>query len=391
MKKKIAICGTRGVPSSYGGFETFAEELGSRLVNLGYEIIVYCRHYGDGSEVEKEYFYKGMKCLSFKAIKHKYFETPLHTLRSFLTSEIRSVDIVLLCNAANSPFSFIPKIFGKPIVINVDGIERERRKWNFLGKLWYYFGEVCSVFFASKLVSDANYIRDYYRKKYGRDSSVIRYGARQIDPSFLDDKCKNLFDKIYQTNKDFYDNHKLMPGKYLLYVSRLEPENNADKVISAYNLLKQEIKKEYELVVVGDAPYANEYKEGLIKLARGTNVRFLGYQFGSSYELLQTGAYLYVQATEVGGTHPALVEAMGFANAIVANDVVEHIEVIKDVAEVYKYNDINSLSEKIARLIEKKDLTEKLRIDAYQRSLKDYSWDSVVLEYVKLFSVYLEK
>lgn len=390
MRYRIAICGTRGVPAAYGGFETFAEELGSRLALKGYDVTVFCRTYNRIPTEQRIMYYKGMRCVNLRAIKHKYFETPLHTLSSFLSNELKHADIILLCNAANSPFAFIPRILSKPVIINVDGIERERRKWNLLGKLWYRFGEYTSVLFASGLVSDADYIKDYYKDKYKRNSSVIRYGARKIETVLLDDKQEGAFIQISRKYLQFYEKYGIIPGKYILYVSRLEPENNADKVIKAYNLLTEDIRNEFPLVVVGDAPYANDYKNSLIELAKNSNVKFLGYQFGESYEQLQTGAYMYIQATEVGGTHPALVEAMGFANAILANDVVEHVEVVNNVAHLYKFNDINDLSLKMSALIENPNLSSSLRKAAYNRASQEYSWDSIVSKYIELFDKHLK-
>ena len=382
-KIKIAICGTRGVPANYGGFETFAEELGSLLVSRGYEVTVFCRYYSDDKSA-KIPEYKGMKCRYVKAFKHKYFETPLSTLFSFVDPIIKDVDIVLLCNAANSPFAFIPRILGKPVVINLDGIERERRKWNWIGKLWYRIGEVTSVLFGSALISDANYIQQYYKKKYKRNSSVIRYGARHLEIEFAKDKIKGNFDLISNKYSAKFTEFKLTPGKYILYVSRLEPENNADKVILAYNLLPDDLRQNFPLVIVGDAPYSEDFKKRLREIAC-TEVVFLGYQFGVDYILLQSGAYIYVQATEVGGTHPALVEAMGFANSIVANSVEEHHEVVEDVASFYKFNDIKDLSRILLDLLLSEDKVLENRKRAFDRAMTEYKWSSICEQYENLF------
>jgi glycosyltransferase involved in cell wall biosynthesis len=383
---RIAICGTRGVPARYGGFETFAEQLGERLVKKGHTVLVYGRSYrGEDDHNSTLSEYKGMELRTLPAIRHKYFETPLHTFVSFVDLYRVKVDVVLLCNAANSLFAWMPLLKRTPVIINVDGIERARRKWNTLGRAWYLLGEHSSALFGTRLVSDANYIRKYYLDSYGADSSVIRYGARIMGMDDARRKAENDFSFMKVEEVQYLQGLNLVAGEYLLYVSRLEPENNADKVISAYAMLPLDLREKYPLVIVGDAPYSDTYKKSLHAEA-SSEVKFLGYRFGHEYETLQRGAAIYFQATEVGGTHPALVEAMGFANCILANDVPEHREVVESVSLIYQKNDPIDLSECTLRLLENPSRIKSLRDKAYQRAMFDYSWDAVCQQYEDLFS-----
>ncbi|MCB0325812.1 MAG: glycosyltransferase, partial [Bdellovibrionales bacterium] len=111
-RPKVALCGIRGIPACYGGFETFAEELCPRLVERGYEVVVYGRSHVIS---HSEPLYKGVELRLLPAPKHKYLETPVHTIRSFLDLWRRPVDCVLLCNAANSPFIPIARLRGIPV------------------------------------------------------------------------------------------------------------------------------------------------------------------------------------------------------------------------------------------------------------------------------------
>jgi len=192
------------------------------------------------------------------------------------------------------------------------------------------------------------------------------------DYSFLSDRQLALL-----------DSYGVEPGKYILYVSRLEPENNADKVIAAFVKLPKELRQNYPLVIVGDAPYALGFKE-YIKSMATEEVLFLGYRFSEEYEVLQLATYLYIQATEVGGTHPALVEAMGYANYILANEVLEHIETIRGSGEYYRFNDVEELSQKIKQAIEKPLIRLEFKRDAFQRSVEFFSWEAVTAKYVAL-------
>lgn len=365
---RIALLGTRGIPARYGGFETFAEQLSTRLVARGHQVTVYgrCRFFGGWGRRES---YRGVERRETPTIFHKYLETPLHALTSFLDMLFQRCDVMLVCNAANSPLAPILKLKRRPLLINVDGIERNRAKWNSLGKLWYRLGERCSVLLATRLVSDADVIADYYREEYGCESEVIPYGVHpQPRPP-----------------GEVLARFGLQPKGYILYVSRLEPENNALGVIEAYNALAEKDPAIIPLVIVGDAPYATEYKERL-KSTACSKVVFTGFQFGEAYEELQSNCRMYVQATEVGGTHPALIESMSYGNCVVANGTPENLEVIGDAARSFPKNDFTELSAIMGELLSDPEQARALGERARARALSMYSWDAVVSKYEALFA-----
>ena len=163
-------------------------------------------------------------------------------------------------------------------------------------------------------------------------------------------------------------------------MSRLEPENNALGVIEAYN----RIKTDFPLVIVGDAPYADEYKARL-RSAASANVIFTGFQFGDAYEEFQSNCYVYVQATEVGGTHPALVESMSYGNCVIGNGTPENLEVIGDAGLCFAKNDFMELSQILSRVLAEPQLVEDYGQKAKARALARYSWDAIVDRYERLF------
>lgn len=366
---KIALMGTRGIPARYGGFETFAEELSTRLVERGHAVTVYGRR-AFGATAEGPEIYRGVRLRTVPTIMHKYLETPLHAFFSFLDLFRQRFDVVLLCNAANSPFSWLARLRGVPIAINVDGIERHRSKWNRIGKAWYRLGEFCSVLFADRIIADARIIADYYRRTYGSSSTVIAYGAnRQLAEA-----------------GEVLDEFGLSKNRYLLYVSRLEPENNALGVIQAY----RQVETDMPLVIVGDAPYAKEYI-GRLKEAADGRVIFTGYQFGAAYRELLSNCYLYVQATEVGGTHPALIEAMACGNCVIANGTPENLEVLSGAGIFYYRNNFSSLTARIQEMIASEEQVQLYRQLARQRAERCYDWDVVTGQYEKLFDELLQR
>ena len=279
----IAIMGTRGVPANYGGFETFAEELGHRLVERGHTVTVYGRTHNieyRGSS------YKGMLLVLLPTIAHKYLDTVVHTFLSVLHGLRHSYDVVLICNAANAAFCWIPRMRGQRVVLNVDGIERKRKKWNALGKVYYWMSEFLATLFPNAIVTDARVIECYYRERFGKSSTCIAYGA----------------DLSTTTEIDVIEKFGLIPNQYVLYVSRLEPENNAHHVIHAF----ERVETDKRLVIVGGAPYSREYIATLHR-TRDPRILFTGFVYGRGYWQLRSHAYAYVHATEVGGTHPALI------------------------------------------------------------------------------------
>src|SRR3990172_12925868 len=171
---KIAILGTRGIPANYGGFETFAEELSTHLVERGHKVIVYGR---TNNVRYSQPYYKGVRIILLPTIPHKYLDTVANSFLSIGHVLFQDVEVVLICNAANSIFSFLPRLVGKKTAVNVDGLERQRSKWNALGRGWYRLSEWLSTFLPNAIVSDAQVIRDYYRERYGKESVFIPYGA----------------------------------------------------------------------------------------------------------------------------------------------------------------------------------------------------------------------
>jgi len=358
---RIAILGTRGIPANYGGFETFAEHLSTRLAARGHDVTVYCRaHYVSPRELE----FQGVKLKVLPTIRHKYFDTIVHTFLSALHAVPKRYDAALICNAANAPFASILRLAGTPVALNVDGLEHKRKKWNSIARNYYLMAERLATILPTETVTDARVIQEYYLARYGAASTMIAYGAeveRRPDP--------------------LVRRWRVEPNRYVLYVSRLEPENNAHLVIDAF----KRVRTAHKLLIVGDARYAREYIKDLkARARRDRRIVFTGFVFGRDYRALQQNAYCYIHATEVGGTHPALLEAMGFGNCVLTLAAPENIEAIGDAG--IAYTDENDLAEKLQRVLRDGSLVHSYRNRAQTRVLENYDWDYVVDQYERLFA-----
>jgi len=273
-------------------------------------------------------------------------------------------DAALICNAANAPFASILRLSGTPVALNVDGLEHKRKKWNWIARRYYLMAERLATILPTETVTDARVIQEYYLARHRAVSTMIAYGAeveRRPDP--------------------LVRRWRVEPNRYVLYVSRLEPENNAHLVIEAF----KRVRTAHKLLIVGDAPYAREYINDLkARAGRDRRIVFTGFVFGRDYRALQQNAYCYVHATEVGGTHPALLEAMGFGNCVLTLAAPENIEAIGDAGIAYA--DENDLAEKLQRVLRDGSLVQAYRNRAQARVLEFYDWDYVVDQYERLFA-----
>jgi glycosyltransferase involved in cell wall biosynthesis len=354
---RLAILGTRGIPAHYGGFETFAEELSTRLVRRGHEVAVY------GRERYPEKRYRDVALRYVPVVRHKYVETIAHTFLSTLDLLFHRQDAVLYCNAANAIFTFLPRLVGMPVALNVDGLERKRRKWNRAARAWYRVSEWLATFCPTAVVSDARAIAEYYLKRYGKATRFIPYGAETGRVETMD-VLKRL---------------GVEPRRYILYVSRMEPENNALLVRESFERVQTDLK----LVLVGDAPYAQEYIRR-VRDTRDPRVILPGAIYGQGYHELASHCFAYIHATEVGGTHPALIEVMGRGGLPIFLDTKENAEVAGGAGVPFTSDTLPQVLERVLAMNEAE--REEWRMRAVERVRERYSWDAVTDAYEELLT-----
>jgi glycosyltransferase involved in cell wall biosynthesis len=358
---RIALVGTRGIPACYGGFETFAEELSARLVERGHQVTVYCRRR------HPEPFYRGVRLKYLPTVRHKYLDTVVHTAASTLDLLFHRHDAALYCNAANAVFTILPRMAGMPVALNVDGLERHRKKWNVLGKAWYRLSEWLATILPNVVVTDARRIAEYYLERFGKPSEFIPYGAET---------------GVVDTREEL-DRLGLEPRRYFLYVSRMEPENNALLVRESFERLGTDLK----LALVGDAPYAAGYIER-VRATTDPRVVLPGAVYGPGYHELQSHSFAYIHATEVGGTHPALVEAMGRGALVLYLDTPENAEVAEGAGIPF---DRGNLTERLEQALAMSEVErESWREKARRRVGERYTWEAVTDAYERLFRRLLE-
>jgi glycosyltransferase involved in cell wall biosynthesis len=359
---RIAFMGTRGVPASYSGFETFVEQLGARLAERGHDVTVYSRRH-HSSETKRSY--RGMKLVHVGGIATKHLDTISHTFVSCLHSLFQPYDVVVMCISGNSPLAFIPRLRGAKVILNVDGSDWRRKKWGKIARTYIKVSEWFSIRLPNATVTDSKVMQKYYRERFGAETECICYGA-DMPPPAKTGRLKEL---------------NIQPHGYLLLVGRLVPENCIHHLVDAFELLHPD----FQCVIVGDAPYQKGYIADLKR--RGPHVIFTGYLFGDSYRELMQNAYAVILCTEVGGTHPVLVEAMASGNCVVVNDTPANLEVIGDAGIPYPGRlGACGLLPVLEEVLQDESRVERYRGLARVRMQNEYSWKAVTTQYETLFA-----
>lgn len=301
---RIALMGTRGVPARYGGFETAAEEIGRRLAERGHDVVVYCRNPG---QTQTEYL--GMRLVNLPAVRHRAAETLTHTLLSVgHTISRKHPDVAIMFNAANAPTLPALRAARIPVAVHVDGLEWRRAKWGPRASGYYRWAEARSTRWADAVIADAHGIADHLRDAHGIHARYIPYGASIVNPGTA------RLAEVGVTERQYH-----------LVVARFEPENHVREIVAGYAASRAQM----PLIVVGDAPYAEEYRAQIHAAAGGDpRVRFLGSLWDTDLlDALYAHAMTYLHGHSVGGTNPSLLRALGAGAPVCAYDVVFNREV----------------------------------------------------------------
>lgn len=353
---QIAMLGTRGVPAAYGGFETAVEEIGRRLVARGHSVRVYCRH-GDSAVTT----YLGMSLVHLPAVRRRSLDTLSHSAMSVAHLLWHPVDAAFVFNVANSPIVPLLLLRSIPYAINVDGVEWKRSKWGSVAKNYYKLTERLAVRSGRPLIADSQGIADYYSDRFNRSTEVIAYGAppRLALPSDSLERCG------------------LKRGNYLLVVARLERENNVHLIINGFRQSRSAL----PLIIVGDAPYADAYRQELQELAGDADVRFIGrVDDQSSLDQLYFHAAAYLHGHSVGGTNPSLLRALGCGTRSIVHRNTFNVDVAGSAALTFDCSkDVSAAIQRVEKVGPNND-----RDAIRQRVTELYNWDSITDSYERL-------
>ena len=359
--RRVAILGSRGIPARYGGFETFAEELATRLVEAGFEVTVFCERRTGEARLGH---HRGVYLQRVSAPRVGPLSTLLYDLRCLLRAR-RRFDVVLMLGYGASLFCGIPRSRATEVWISMDGLEHRRGKWGPLARAWLRRMEARALTVADRVVFDSEAVRrDVLARASGpARTHVIEYGARldlERDPGVL-------------------DSLGLRPRSYYLVVCRIEPENHVLEIVRAVS----HAPTTRALIVVGDLERAGAYGEAC-RRAAGPQVRFLGAVFDRpTLHTLRVESWAAIHGHSVGGTNPSLLEALAAGVPVIAHANAFNREVLGDDARTFATEE-----ELVAAIAVAERATAEERLAAGERGRRRiqerYTWERIAGEYVRL-------
>lgn len=352
----VAVIGTRGYPSYYGGFETCVRKVAPYLADHGWDVTVYCRHGAtrlDDPETDPRVVTRVTRGLETKSLS-----TLSYGCTSSLDAAGRRPDVALVFNVGNGYFLPFLKARGIPTLVNVDGIEWERAKWNPLARRVFRGGAEFTARWADGLIFDARAIETYWQNKFGLDGAFIPYGSEVPPPLPVPDG--------------------LTHRGYVLTVGRLVPENSVPEYFEAV----PELAAKYPVVIVGSSGYADEWDAAAKHLAAThPSVRWTGHI--SDYSLLLAlwqHAGVYFHGHTVGGTNPTLVQAMASGAPIVARDTIYSREVLGPAGR-FVNPDPREIAQTILGMMDNQQGLDEACLANVQRAKDHYSWEQVCADY----------
>lgn len=355
---RVALLGTRGYPSTYGGFETLIRHLGPYLRDRGHEVTVYGREGRPGEDVVD-----GIRRVTTRGVESKSASTLTFGATAIAHAAREQYDAAFVANVAHGYYLPLLRSRRVPTVVNVDGIEWERDKWGAAAKRVFRTGALLTNRWADHLVTDARAISRYWKAEFDRDSTFIPYGAPVVDsaPPTAPDELG------------------LQSRGYALVVARLVPENNVETILDAFATTDA-----VPLVVVGSANYDSPLATRLEHLAAARpDVHALGHVHDQTFlQSLWSHAACVVHGHSVGGTNPALLQAMGSGTAVLAFDTVYNREVLGETGRYWQ--DASRLRDAVAEVRDDVGLRDRLGRAAQERVRTAYAWDDVCARYEHL-------
>lgn len=358
---KIAILGTRGIPARYGGFETFAEELATRLAARGQQVTVYCESHHTGTDE-----YRGVHLQHLPAPRLGPFTTILFDLKCLWHARER-FDVVYMLGYGAAGFCFIPRMWDTTVLVNMDGVEWARAKWSRVAKFYFKLMEGVAMHTPTQIVADAESIRRHLLERHRTvpPCTVIPYGAavveRPPDPSLLAP-------------------WGLRTNDYYLVLCRLEPENHLEEIVQGFI----QSKSKHKLVIFGGLDSGTAYVEKL-KRTDDPRVVFAGTEYNADrVQALRYHCRAYFHGHSVGGTNPSLLESMGCGTLTVAHENPFNREVLAQAGLFF------STPQQLAQLVDRidaGDIHDEQQLRTWSREIVNvrYSWELVTDRYEELF------
>lgn len=356
---KLAILGSRGFPSTYGGYETLVRHVARAWVCDGHEVTVYCRSRPSARRV---WWVDGVRCVWTPGLDSKRLSTLSFGLSGAMDAVFREFDAILVLNIANGVFLPVFKWRGTTTVVNVDGVEWERGKWGTIARSMFALGARATARSSARLVADSEAIASLWVERFHVRPTFIPYGARIVEAR----QCAQL------------DGLGLSSRTYVLVVARLVPENNVELALDALDLLRVRP----PIVIVGTASVPSPLESRLRDEHRRGRLLWLGHVSDQEWlEQLWAHAGVYVHGHSVGGTNPALLQALGAGAPTLALRTPYNREVVEADEQLFE-RDPAELAQRVEQVLSSEDLQSSWALRGRVRVRDRYDWDDVSRRYL---------
>lgn len=367
---RIASFGFRSIPPSKGsaGADKFAVEFLPRLAERGHEVTGYNRIYpGQEKGIEN---YKGVKVKYFKTIPKSGIDSIIHSTK--VTWHIitrNSADIVHI-QGNNAIFALILKIFGKKVILSIDGTEWGRDKWSWFMQKLVLANAYLAVWSSKYIAIDNIFTKELFEKKFKKKFDFISFGAE-----IKETKDTDIVEKLGLKKDD-----------YFLFVGRFIPDKGLQYLIPAFEKLNTTKK----LVLVGGSPNPTEFEVNL-KNTKDPRIIFPGFIYGDDTVTLMKNAYSYVQPSDIEGLSPVILSVMGLQTPLICSNIKENMYLVGNDAYTFEKSNVESLTATMDRALNNREEHLQLAKKAKERILKDYSWETITDQYLELFNKSLTK
>jgi len=361
---RVAFVGGRGVISKYSGIETYYEEVGKRLVEMGHEVTVYCRNYFTPALAE----HNGMRLLRLPTIRSKHLETVIHTFLSTAHALTQRYDLVHYHALGPALFSFLPRLAGKKTVVTVQGLDWQRKKWGRLASIVLRWGERASARLPNGTMVVSQTLQQRYREIHGIEAFYVPNGGVLRERA----EARAILE------------WGLEPGKYVLFLGRFSPEKGCHLLVEAFEQIDTEVK----LVMAGAASYCDEYSREL-RTHASDRIRMLDWVSGETLNELLTNAMLFVLPSDLEGLSLALLDAMGAGLCVLTSDVPENCEVVDGAGFTFQRGSAADLADRLRFLIANPAVREAAGRTARNRIAAQYQWQKIAEDIEKTYSTIL--
>mgnify|MGYP001488245919 CR=1 FL=1 len=334
-------------------------ELAPRLVKLGYEVTVYVRKpYTEGKTGTWEY--EGVKIKCLPCVKNKYLETISHTFLAVIDSFRYKYDIYFFHAVVTGMFVPIVRLLGKKVLLQTHGLDWKREKWNSFAKFVIKISTRLGLWFTDNIAAVSLEEVEYFEKNFKKHVTHLANGISIPNPT---------------SKTDEIEKYKIIPGKYILFLSRLVPEKGCHLLIEAWKQVDPQLRAKYKLVIAGDTQYKDKYYSSL-KVQASDNIIFTGFAVGELKKQLLSHASVFVQPSTMEGMPLSVLEAMGFGIPVIASDIREISDIVVDRKLLFKSGHYDCLREVLENTLKTLEIHKNFANESKGAVISKYSWDS---------------